>query len=651
MKTKQSMTLRTFAMVAALWLACAASALAQTNIYNGTRNGGEQPSTGENNGGNTGTDQPVDPGTGGDTPVSPTTNTIATSSALIDACNSNSIASGTVFQLTANITLPSEIRVKNSVTLDLNSYSIASQGKKCLDIQDNVTLTIVDSSTGGQKGSINCAKDSPPIAIEINSNANLIADGVTITSTHGIAISNGGGTAEITGCTVSGSRGIYNKGTMTVTGGSISGTHTAIQNDGGTISINTGENPAACSISAGNWGIYNQMSGNVTLGSGVSIANCTKSGIFNVLGTFTLNAWPTFSPANSSGFPDIWLSQDQKITIGSTITAAPTKKISVRLTDLFENDLTAADLPETFTSGYASHVIDGSSNVIDPAEVFTYYKSDAAFAVALTGEGSSAEAQLVTAANAPVGTDVTDALSPTVDANDELTWEFEMPDYDVLVTVVYEDDPNVVTFAFAEGQEWMTWCSEASFTKPDGIDAYTIADATPDAITVTPITASDASQPAVLPAYTPLLLRKNGYEGLTAKQYAVPTAPTDDLFKDYGIVSHATTDCTLYGSTKAVTDAASSQVFALGRTYMLKSGEFVTVDQFDGIAANRCWLTLSGTPAASRLQIRRGGTTEVSGVKELRPVRDDAWYSITGRRVSKPTRGVYINNGRKILIK
>ena len=79
MKTKQSMTLRTLAMVAALWLACAASALAQTNIYNGTRDGGEQPSTGEDigtggggdtpvnpgGGGGTGTDQPFDPSTGG----------------------------------------------------------------------------------------------------------------------------------------------------------------------------------------------------------------------------------------------------------------------------------------------------------------------------------------------------------------------------------------------------------------------------------------------------------------------------------------------------------------------------------------------------------------------------------------------------------
>ena len=667
MKTKQSMTLRTLAMVAALWLACAASALAQTNIYNGTRDGGEQPSTGENNGGNTGTDQPVDPGTGGgtgtDQPYIPggggspgiqyTEQEIATANALQDACKKESGNDVILYKLTDNITTSENLSVKNCLHLDLNGYNITSSNSSCFVIVANATLTIADSSTGENKGSINCIKDGDSFAIEIFSGANLFADGVTITSTHFMAISNRGGTAEIIGCTLSGIRGIYNQGTLTVTGGSISGTETAIYNFGGTISINTGENPAACAISGGQCGIENQIGGTVTLGSGVSIANYTRFGIFNAGCTVTLNAWPTFSAANSAGVSDILLYPDQQITIGGAISAAPAKKITVRATDTGSKDLTADALPATITSGYASHVIDGSSNVFDPAEVFTYYKSDAAFAVALTGEGRSAEAQLVTAANAPVGTNITDALSPSPVEATEPTWEFEMPDYDVLVTVVYEVDPNVVTFAFAEGQKWMTWCSEASFTKPDGIDAYTIDDATAEAITVTPITASDASQPAVLPAYTPLLLRKNGAEGLTAEQYAVPTAPTDDLFKDYGIVSQATTDCTVYGSTKAVAAAASSQVFALGRTYMLKSGEFVAVDQFDGIAANRCWLTLSGTPAASRLLIRSGDATDIRTVAPGPAPSDDHWYSLTGIRLEKrPDRkGIYLNGGKKVIIK
>ena len=617
------MTLRTLAMVAALWLACAASALAQGNDSG-------------NDGRITGTETVVE---------------INDAVQLESACNMTSGNEGILYILDADIETDIYFDVKSCLKLDLNGHSITSSGMECFFINDNATLMIVDSSTGEQKGSVICTYDGESIAIWIRNGAKLIADGVTVTSANDYAIKNEGGTAEISGCTVSGYRGIYNLASMTVTGGSISGTDTAIKNEHGSISVNTGENPAACTISGGVKGIYNQFTGNVTLGSGVNIANYTKFAIQNAWGTVTLNAWPTFSAANSAGVSDIWLFQGQKITIGNAITAAPAKKICVRLTDIDDNDLTAADLPVTFTSSYASHVIDGSSNVIDPAEVFTYYDSSADFTFVLGGDNKSEAILTVDPANAPVGYDLTSILSPTASGDFNIDWEFEMPDYDVTVTIVYDDLFDPVTFAFAEGQEWMTWCHEASFTKPDGIDAYIIADATPEAITVTPITATDASQPAVLPAYTPLLLRKNGDNGLTAKQYAVPTAPTDDLFKDYGIVSHATTGCTVFGSTKAVTDAARSQVFAFGRTYMLKSGEFVAVDQFDGIAANRCWLTLSGTPAASRLLIRTGDATDIRTVGPAPAPSDDHWYSLTGIRVKKPTRGVYIHNGRKEVIK
>lgn len=639
MKTKQCMTLRTLAMVAALWLACAASALAQTGNDNDTGTGNEQPGTG----------QDIGTGGGGDTPFVD----YYDGDDLREFCAAGLPDGEDTYTLTRNIKTDDTYTVYVDLKIDLNGHTIDICPGPCFKIQSNATLTIFDSNPNGNIGCIICSDGGGGNAIEIQSGGKLIADGVTITSSSGQAIINDRGTAEITNCTVSGNVGIYNIGTLSVNGGSISGTDEALRNYIGNISINTSENPAACTISGGNFGIENVTGGVLNLCSGVSIANYTKSGIANTGGTVTLNAWPTFSPANSAGVCDILLFQDKKITIGNDITAAPAKKISVRLTDDYRYDLTAADLPATITSGYASHVIDGSSNVIDPAEVFTYYDSSAGFFVALTGEGSSAEAQIIDPATAPAGTNLTSILSPTASGDFDVDWEFEMPDYDVLVYFVYDNLFDPVTFAFAEGQEWMTWCSEASFTKPDGIDAYIIADATSEAITVTPITASDASQPAVLPAYTPLLLRKNGYEGLTAKQYAVPTAPTDDLFKDYGIVSHATTDCTVYGSTKAVTDAASSQVFALGRTYMLKSGEFVAVDQFDGIAANRCWLTLSGTPAASRLLIRSGDATDIRTVGPGPAPSDDHWYSLTGIRLEKrPDRkGIYLNGGKKVIIK
>ena len=647
------MTLRTLAMVAALWLACAASALAQTGNDNDTGTGNEQPGTGQDIGTGGGGDTPVNPGGGGGTGTDQPVEDYDEGVDLNLACHSGVNNPENTYTLKKDVKRNASLEVYNNLTIDLNGHSITCNYDFCFIIYDGFTLTIVDRSPGGQKGSINCTKSGSITGISIKNGATLIADGVTITSTDGSAISNEGGTAEITGCTVSGPRGIYNLGTTTVTGGSISGTDTAIFNAGCAISINPGEYPAACSISAGNWGIYNQMSGNVTLGSGVSIANFTASGIQYSDGTVTLNAWPTFSAANSSDVSDIWLFQGNKITIGSAITAAPTKKISVRVTDIYFHDLTADALPATITSGYASYVTDGSSNVIDPAEVFTYYDSSAGFAVALDASSSS-EATLVVDPNfIPVGTDVTNDLSPTASGDFNVDWEFEMPDYDVLVYFVYDNLFDPVTFAFAEGQEWMTWCSEASFTKPDGIDAYTIDDATAEAITVTQITAADANQPAVLPAYTPLLLRKNGYDGAPAEQYAVPTAPDGVYDSAKGIVNISTTNADIFGATRDVIASNATWTYGSNRTYMLMDGAFILVAQINGFAANRCWLRLKTTSNARRLEIRSGDATGVKEAKEVMESKDNIWYSLTGIRLeSRPDRkGIYINGGKKVIIK
>ncbi len=264
---------------------------------------------------------------------------ISTVSQLESACNRETITEDILYVLDDNIETTSKFNVKKCLKLDLNGHSIKSSATECFNINDNAGLTIVDRSTGGQKGSINCSNEGTANAININNGAILIADGVTIKCAKGSAITNVSGTAKISGCTVSSAIGILNQGTTTVIGG--------------------------------------------------SIEDYSVSGIKNAGGTVTLNAWPTFSPGSAEGVSDIWLSQGNTITIGSAITAAPTKKICVRVTDSNANDLTVDALPATITSGYAAKVIDGSSNVIDPADVFTYYKSNPYIVVTLDAAPSS----------------------------------------------------------------------------------------------------------------------------------------------------------------------------------------------------------------------------------------------------------------------
>jgi hypothetical protein len=44
-------------------------------------------------------------------------------------------------------------------------------------------------------------------------------------------------------------------------------------------------------------------------------------------------------------------------------------------------------------------------------------------------------------------------------------------------------------------------------------------------------------------------------------------------------------------------------------------------------------------------------TTGVNEVKEVKEVNDNSWFDLQGRRVAQPTKGLYIVNGKKVVIK
>lgn len=72
----------------------------------------------------------------------------------------------------------------------------------------------------------------------------------------------------------------------------------------------------------------------------------------------------------------------------------------------------------------------------------------------------------------------------------------------------------------------------------------------------------------------------------------------------------------------------------------------VVADDEPTVGANRCYLTVGGSPAPL---FRLGGTTNI------RPAADDGEatpaviYDLLGRRVEAPARGIYIVNGKKVV--
>ena len=80
------------------------------------------------------------------------------------------------------------------------------------------------------------------------------------------------------------------------------------------------------------------------------------------------------------------------------------------------------------------------------------------------------------------------------------------------------------------------------------------------------------------------------------------------------------------------------------------------VDTDEGIPAHRCVLKLITQTqyTAPRLSIVIDGeTTSLASMEDVRCKMEDVWYTLDGRKLQgKPTKkGLYIHNGRKVVIK
>ena len=195
-----------------------------------------------------------------------------------------------------------------------------------------------------------------------------------------------------------------------------------------------------------------------------------------------------------------------------------------------------------------------------------------------------------------------------------------------------------VTFPFATGQEWATWCDDWAWKKPTGVTAYTISAVSGNTVTIT------AVEGETIPSHTPLLLKKTG-DAVTPTKVITGTG-TDNL------VSTTATGATFYGNASD-TKITEGYNYAYGSSYGLYNGEFVLIDTDNGIAANRCLLNVGGTNSAPVLTIGTE-TTSLSPVPSpSREGSSQGWYTLDGRKLNgKPTqKGIYVNGGRKVVVK
>ena len=88
--------------------------------------------------------------------------------------------------------------------------------------------------------------------------------------------------------------------------------------------------------------------------------------------------------------------------------------------------------------------------------------------------------------------------------------------------------------------------------------------------------------------------------------------------------------------------------------YVLSGGSsFVWVKDAGVLSAGKCWIQLEKSPANARALsiVFEGETTGISTVKTAADKMDGEWYDLSGRRVAQPATGIYVKNGKKVIVK
>ena len=188
---------------------------------------------------------------------------------------------------------------------------------------------------------------------------------------------------------------------------------------------------------------------------------------------------------------------------------------------------------------------------------------------------------------------------------------------------------------------WYTYYNPTYNMKmPDGVKAYTISDNTETQIILSP---NNDSGHGYIKAATPMLLY---YTGASTDIYP-ELVKTDD--------SHLSTisSYTHYHGLSDATVVTSLPEYNTKDIWILVNNQFVRTDN-GSIPANRCYLALvknSITVPHFAPAINFGGLTGIDEPRDKKENVELKIYNLNGQRVQNPTKGLYIVNGKKVIIK
>ncbi len=178
---------------------------------------------------------------------------------------------------------------------------------------------------------------------------------------------------------------------------------------------------------------------------------------------------------------------------------------------------------------------------------------------------------------------------------------------------------------------WATYCSTNAldFSDVDGLTAYQITGASGTSLTLEEITGTVAANTGILLA---------GEAG----NYAIPVVATGT---DYSSTNK------LVGVTSETADVAAGIYVLMNETTGEARGVgfYQTLNAFT-VGANTAYLP-SNFAAAREFYLFEGETTGINAVKSAENNVQGEVYNLAGQRVAQPTKGLYIVNGKKVVIK
>lgn len=157
-----------------------------------------------------------------------------------------------------------------------------------------------------------------------------------------------------------------------------------------------------------------------------------------------------------------------------------------------------------------------------------------------------------------------------------------------------------------------------------GLTAYVATDAKTAGVTMTPVT--------TVPAGTPLLL-----VGTASTDYNVPAIAT---------ASAPATNLLLQGDGTTTFDGTTYDYIlgSDGKFHQISSGT---------VATTKAYLHLTSAPSGAR-ELSIVFEDEATGVNEVRGQKEEVrgeFFDLQGRKVAQPTKGLYIVNGKKVIVK